>query len=169
MYKQELKIEHEQEQDRYYIPVGEKYEVQTRGRGSSYRILNKDTGHRELIMDECTYDFLTTMARDLHAEHSQLNARIKELEGVIKELNYCEVYMTHEFNSLKPVIEAFSRRFGGNEVARLTEKDDEEDCFENYHKSGRKHQKMCDNILKKVNNTLSDINDITRKVLNKND
>ena len=83
-------------------------------------------------------------------ENEALHARIEELENVIKELNYCEVYMTHEFNSLKPVIEAFSRRFGGNEVSRLTETDDEEDCFENYHESGRKHQKMCDNILKKV-------------------
>lgn len=86
-------------------------------------------------------------------ENEVLHARINELVGIIKELNYCEVYMTHEFNSLKPVIEAFSRRFGGNEVSRLTEKDDEEDCFENYHESGRKHQKMCDNILKKVNDS----------------
>ena len=87
MDKQELKIEHEREQDRYYIPVGEKYEVQTRGRGSTYRILNKDTGHRELIMDECTHEFLTDMARDLHAEYSQLNARIKELEEVVSEFS----------------------------------------------------------------------------------
>ena len=86
MDKQELKIEHEQEQDRYYIPVGEKYEVQTRGRGSSYRILNKGTGHRELLVDECNHDFLTTMARDLHAEYSQLNARIGELEDGLQHI-----------------------------------------------------------------------------------
>lgn len=79
-------IEHEKQTDRQYIPLGERYEIQTRGSGSSYRILDKETGHRELIMDECTHDFLTEMGTNLLLEHEELKERLAELEDGLRAI-----------------------------------------------------------------------------------
>lgn len=53
--------------DRFYIPVHPDWEIQTNGKGSSFRIANRKTGDRWLVMDSQLHGMLEQMARDIHA------------------------------------------------------------------------------------------------------
>ncbi|TCK28008.1 hypothetical protein EV667_2004 [Ancylobacter aquaticus] len=55
---------------REYIPLPGGWEVQTKGTGSSYRLLDRKTGERRLILCHdpgFIHDFVTRMAREVHA------------------------------------------------------------------------------------------------------
>lgn len=62
-----LPIDHDADMDRYYIPVHPDWEIQTKGKGSSFRIANRKTGDRWLVMDSQLHGMLEQMARDIHA------------------------------------------------------------------------------------------------------
>lgn len=58
---------------REYIPLPGGWEVQTKGRGSSYRLLDRKTGERHLILcndGNFIHDFVTRMAKEVHAASS---------------------------------------------------------------------------------------------------
>jgi len=62
------RIETDIEYDRHYIPLPGGWEVQTKGVGSTFRILNRKTGER-LAIPESPYlhETLEQMARDINA------------------------------------------------------------------------------------------------------
>lgn len=54
---------------REYIPIGD-WEVQTKGKGSSCRLLHKPTGDRRIILcadANATQEFFTRFVKDMHA------------------------------------------------------------------------------------------------------
>ena len=61
-------IDYDEEIDRYYIPVHPNWEVQTKGKGSSFRIARRDChGERWIVMDKHLHQMLEDMARDINA------------------------------------------------------------------------------------------------------
>lgn len=60
-------IERDDDTDREYIPIPGGYEIQTKGKGSSFRILNRNTDDRRIVSDATLHKFLTQMAHDLRA------------------------------------------------------------------------------------------------------
>lgn len=70
-------IDYDKDMDRFYIPVNSSYEVQTKGKGSSFRIANTKTGERHLIIDEHIHEFIEDMAKGCHAEMVQLHSVIE--------------------------------------------------------------------------------------------
>jgi hypothetical protein len=65
-------IERDEDMDRTYIPLPGGWEVQTKGRGSSFRIANtKGDCPRYLVTDEYLQEALEQMARDIHAAAPQ--------------------------------------------------------------------------------------------------
>ena len=58
-------IEHDEEMDRIYIPLPGGWEIQTKGKGSSFRIANTKTGDHWLIADEYIHKMLEDMAMDI--------------------------------------------------------------------------------------------------------
>jgi len=98
---------------RQYIPLPGGWEVQTRGRGSSYRLLDRKTGERRSILTNdpgFIENFVTRMALEVHAATStalaERGATIERLEG------RCAAY--------KGQVEA-----GAAEIERLTKERDE--------------------------------------------
>ena len=69
------KIDYDKELDRYYIPVHPDWEIQTKGKGSSFRIANTKTGIRHLVMDKMLHEMLEQMARDINAAHPPEDAK----------------------------------------------------------------------------------------------
>jgi hypothetical protein len=62
-------IDYNADMDRYYIPIGAGYEVQTKGNGSTFRIWDgKD--RRFAVLDKMLHEPLEAMARALHAERT---------------------------------------------------------------------------------------------------
>ncbi len=63
------KIDYDEQMDRYYIPVHPDWEVQTKGKGSSFRLANTKTGERCLIDGGFggAHSMLERMARDINA------------------------------------------------------------------------------------------------------
>lgn len=60
---------------REYIPLPGGWEVQTKGKGSSYRLLDRKTGERHLILcndGKFVHDFVTRMAKEVHAATAPL-------------------------------------------------------------------------------------------------
>jgi hypothetical protein len=74
-------IEFDNDMDRAYIPVNSRYEVQTKGKGSSFRIANTMTKERWLIANEHLHPMLTEMAYGTHAEMRQLSAHVSSFEA----------------------------------------------------------------------------------------
>jgi hypothetical protein len=71
--------------DRWYIPVHEKWEIQTKGNGSSFRIAKRDeSGDRWLVCDNHLHAMLEEMARDIHARQSDAARLIAERDAVIE-------------------------------------------------------------------------------------
>jgi hypothetical protein len=60
-------IERDEEMDRTYIPIAGGWEIQTKGKGSSFRICNVKTHERMLVADEYLQGWLTRMALDNRA------------------------------------------------------------------------------------------------------
>jgi hypothetical protein len=60
-------IERDKDYNRDYIPLPGGWEIQTKGRGSSYRICDTKSGERVNVTDERLHDFLTRMALEIRA------------------------------------------------------------------------------------------------------
>lgn len=68
---------------RQYIPLPAGWEIQTKGRGSSFRLLNRKTGERMSIMlcdSDHERELVTRMALEIHAECAKA-AGIQVREG----------------------------------------------------------------------------------------
>lgn len=59
-------IERNEQMDRTYIPLPGGWEVQTQGKGSSFRICDTKTGARWIVVDKNIHAVLEKMARDVH-------------------------------------------------------------------------------------------------------
>ena len=57
-------IEYDQEMDRWYIPMIGGWEIQTKGKGSTFRICNTKTHVRWPVLDEHLHEALEQMAKD---------------------------------------------------------------------------------------------------------
>ena len=77
-------VEFDVDMDRAYIPVNTRYEIQTKGKGSSFRIANIMTHERWLITDKHLHPMLTELAYGTHAELTQAQSKIEMLEAKLK-------------------------------------------------------------------------------------
>jgi hypothetical protein len=59
-------IDYDSDMDRYYIPMPAGWEMQTKGKGSSFRLCNTKTHERFHILDERLQPVLEQMAREMH-------------------------------------------------------------------------------------------------------
>ena len=57
-------IERDEDMDRTYIPIAGGWEIQTKGKGSSFRICNTKNGLRWIVMDEYLHTMLENMAKE---------------------------------------------------------------------------------------------------------
>lgn len=73
-------IERDEPYQRDYIPVGAGWEIQTKGKGSTFR-LSDDNGDRRLAIPDSPYlhETLTQMAQEVHAAWQQENTRSEDL------------------------------------------------------------------------------------------
>ena len=87
-----IPIEYDADMDRFYIPVNSQYEIQTKGKGSSFRIANISTHERMLVADTYLHPMLEDMAKGCNAEYSQLHAQNTQLQldnaKLCEALNY---------------------------------------------------------------------------------
>jgi len=74
-------IDYDADMDRFYIPVNSSYEIQTKGKGSSFRIANTKTHIRMLVADEHLHEMLEDMARGTNAELRQLQSDNESLRN----------------------------------------------------------------------------------------
>lgn len=79
-------IEYDHEMDRFYIPVNSRYEIQTKGKGSSFRIANTYTQLRSIVVNDSLHPVLEDMAKATNAEMGQLQATNKASEMEINSL-----------------------------------------------------------------------------------
>lgn len=80
-------IEYDVGMDRLYIPVNSRYEIQTKGKGSSFRIANTVTHERHLVSCAYVQAMLEDMAKVTHAELMQQQAEITSLRAELKANN----------------------------------------------------------------------------------
>ena len=62
-------IDRDESIDRTYIPLPGGWEIQTKGKGSTFRICDTKTGDRFAVLEERTHGELERMAREIHAAH----------------------------------------------------------------------------------------------------
>jgi len=60
-------IDRDEGMDRTYIPLPGGWEVQTQGKGSSFRLCDTKSGQRWIITDKMVHKAIEQMARDVHA------------------------------------------------------------------------------------------------------
>ena len=84
-----IPIEYDADMDRFYIPVNSQYEIQTKGKGSSFRIANTATHERMLVADTYLHPMLEDMAKGCNAEYSQLHAQNTQLQLDNAKLREC--------------------------------------------------------------------------------
>jgi multidrug resistance efflux pump len=80
-----MDIDYDADMDRFYIPVNSRYEVQTKGKGSSFRIANTETHERMLVADKHLHEMLEDMARGTNSELGQKQAEIESLRAQLAE------------------------------------------------------------------------------------
>jgi hypothetical protein len=135
----------ERDGSREYIPLPGGWEIQTKGTGSSYRLLDKKSDERHNILSADApfiYDFVTRMAKEVHetavdqsAELTRLRDRNAELEDSRKRnasnfencwKSLCERNREIEkanarIASLEAQVEAFRQAaFNVNESSKVT-------------------------------------------------
>ena len=77
-----MQIDTDEQMGRHYIPVTLDWEIQTKGKGSSFRIAQRtEDGNRWLVGDTYLHKMLEQMARDTNAEAVAKADRITELEA----------------------------------------------------------------------------------------
>jgi hypothetical protein len=74
-------IERNEEMDRTYIPLPGGWEVQTKGKGSSFRLADVNSDERYLVIDEHLHEPLIKMAMDIRAGYSATLAPLTEEEA----------------------------------------------------------------------------------------
>lgn len=79
-------IERDEDMDRTYIPVSASWEIQTKGKGSSFRIANTVTNDRWLVGDSYIHEPLTNMALAIHEELASLRQQLAEEQRENEEL-----------------------------------------------------------------------------------
>jgi predicted DNA-binding ribbon-helix-helix protein len=79
-------IEYDADMDRFYIPVNSRYEIQTKGKGSSFRIANTETHIRVIVLNDSLHHVLEDMAKATNAEMMQLQAKLSKAEAEKAEL-----------------------------------------------------------------------------------
>lgn len=60
------KIDYDADMDRYYIPMSAGWEMQTKGKGSSFRLCDTKTGKRYHVEGKWLQQALEQMAREIH-------------------------------------------------------------------------------------------------------
>jgi len=78
-------IERDESMDRTYIPLPGGWEVQTQGKGSSFRLCNTESGHRWIVTDEHLHPVLEEMARDIHAAKAPPQQAAQSRESMLFE------------------------------------------------------------------------------------
>jgi hypothetical protein len=76
--RETMQIDFDADMDRFYIPVNSRYEIQTKGKGSSFRIANTLTHERWLIGEERLHPMLEELARTTNAELRQASAQVAQ-------------------------------------------------------------------------------------------
>ncbi len=102
---------------REYIPLPGGWEIQTKGAGSTYRLLDKKTGDRKSILSadvKETQAFVTRMAKDVFAAFASLNEENEVLRlerNVLQKIaaRRAEVLVTLGFHADMTVTEAANR------------------------------------------------------------
>ena len=74
-------IEYDADMNRYYIPMIGGWEIQTKGKGSTFRICNTKTHVRWPVLDEHLHEALEQMAKD--NRHVYASPISKEREGLV--------------------------------------------------------------------------------------
>lgn len=67
------KIDYDADMDRYYIPMPAGWEMQTKGKGSSFRLCDTKTGERYHVTDTFLQQALEQMAREMHEASKQVS------------------------------------------------------------------------------------------------
>ena len=67
------KIDYDADMDRYYIPMPAGWEMQTKGKSSSFRLCNTKTHERVHVLDERLQPVLEQMAREMHEASKQVS------------------------------------------------------------------------------------------------
>jgi len=81
-----MQIDTDEQMGRHYIPVTLDWEIQTKGKGSSFRIAQRtEDGNRWIIGDSYLHKMIEQMARDVNADSVAKDARITELEAELTE------------------------------------------------------------------------------------
>ena len=79
-------IDRDEGMDRTYIPIAGGWEIQTKGKGSSFRICDTKTDERFLIGDSYLHDMLETLAREnreaTHPPKQWQGLSDEEIEGL---------------------------------------------------------------------------------------
>lgn len=79
-------VETDAELDRKYIPLPGGWEVQTKGKGSTFRICGPD-GHRMVVPEYIFFhDFVESMARDVNKVHDEVHACAMMLRNALVSL-----------------------------------------------------------------------------------
>ena len=79
-----MQVDTDEQMGRHYIPVTLDWEIQTKGKGSSFRIAQRtEDGNRWIIGDSYLHKMIEQMARDVNADSVAKDARIAELEAEI--------------------------------------------------------------------------------------
>lgn len=117
-------IEHDADYDRYYIPMPGGWEVQTKGKGSTFRIANSITGERFAIFEQpFLFENLERMAREIHAAASTPQPPPEAGSVEQRERVMCEAIInnqfqdTHRSGRLTIDVEAFLREYNARKDA----------------------------------------------------
>ena len=90
-----LTIERDEQMCRDYIPLPGGWEIQTKGNGSTMRILDKKADERfPMALPNFVIAFLERMAREVHAECSRLHAENLALRADAERLDFVEAVAT---------------------------------------------------------------------------
>ena len=76
-------IERNEHMDRDYIPLPGGWEVQTKGKGSSFRLCNTKTGERDLVIDAHLHETLVQMAHDIRNGFTEAILAQREQDAAI--------------------------------------------------------------------------------------
>lgn len=91
-----FQIDTDPEMNRHYIPVHPDWEIQTKGKGSSFRIYRRIDGQRWVVLDEHLHFALEQMARSVNDLIEEQAREIERLNTCIKwEQNRAERIGTH--------------------------------------------------------------------------
>jgi hypothetical protein len=130
--KNPLQIDADADMDRFYIPVNSHYEVQTKGKGSSFRIANTETHERFLVTDERLHAMLEDLARVTNAElraHEWVSPDIKP-PTTLKGEDDWKYYQSEKLFIYSPLFGRVIGYFEFSDTFKHWRLDDENDLYE---------------------------------------